>query len=114
MPRRTVTSSWTSTCRDNFRGDVQGRDGNCVLTGVPVYICDAAHLPHSKYDTAWDSCTTLSSLTISSAAVYRDIHHTDVETPVATTTLYKTSAMFVMVCSCYQDYIVHQVKISHS
>jgi len=74
---RTVTSSRTSTHRDNFRGDVQGRDGECVLTGVPVYMCDAAHLvPHSKGDTVWDSYTPLSSLTISSVAVYRDIHYT--------------------------------------
>ncbi len=33
---RTVTSCPTSTHRDNFRGDVEGRDRNCVLTGSPV------------------------------------------------------------------------------
>ena len=49
---RTVTSSRTSTGRDNFRGDVEGRDGSCVLSGDPAYACDAAHLlPHSKGDT---------------------------------------------------------------
>jgi len=50
--QRTVTSSRTSTGRDNFRGDVGRRDGRCVLTGYPAYLCQAAHfLPHSKGDT---------------------------------------------------------------
>jgi len=49
---RTLTSSRTSTGRDNFRGDVGRRDGRCVLTGYPAYLCQAAHfLPHSKGDT---------------------------------------------------------------
>jgi len=54
----TVTSSQTSTCRDTFRGEVEGRDGSCVLTGDPlrrdaIYrSSEAAHLlPHSKGDT---------------------------------------------------------------
>jgi hypothetical protein len=52
---RTVTSSRTSTHRDNFRGGVQGRVGKCVMTRVPVYMRDAAHLiPHSKCNTVWD------------------------------------------------------------
>ncbi len=49
---RTMTSSRTSTARDNFHGDVEGRDGSCVVTGDPGEVCDAAHLlPHSKGDT---------------------------------------------------------------
>jgi len=49
---RTVTSSWTSTRREDFRESVEGRDRSCVVTGDPAYICDAAHLlPHSKGDT---------------------------------------------------------------
>jgi hypothetical protein len=48
---RTITSSRTSTRRDNFREDVEDRDGSCVITGNPFYCCDAAHLPHSKGDT---------------------------------------------------------------
>ena len=48
----TVTSSRTSTRRDNFRGDVEDRGGRCVVTGVPPSVCNAAHLlPHSKGDT---------------------------------------------------------------
>ncbi|SRR5258708_7946533 len=49
---RTVTSSRTSTRRDDFREDVEGRDGSCVVTGDPASVCQAAHLlPHSKGDT---------------------------------------------------------------
>jgi len=50
---RTVTSSRTSTCRDDFCEDVEGRDGGrCVVTGDPASYCDVAHLlPHSKGDT---------------------------------------------------------------
>lgn len=49
---RIVTSSRTSVRRDKFRDDVEQRDGRCVVTGGPSYLCDAAHLlPHSKGDT---------------------------------------------------------------
>ncbi|KAI0246989.1 hypothetical protein BJV78DRAFT_1249580 [Lactifluus subvellereus] len=49
---RIVTSSQTSTRRDNFRADVEERDGRrCVVTSAPHNQCDAAHLlPHSKGD----------------------------------------------------------------
>ncbi|KAH9986093.1 hypothetical protein BJV74DRAFT_845570 [Russula compacta] len=49
---RTITSSRTSTCRDDFWEDVEDRDGTCVVTGDPPIACTAAHLlPHSRGDT---------------------------------------------------------------
>ncbi len=49
---RTVTSSQTSTRRDDFWEDVEVRDGSCVVTGDYAIMCDAVHLfPHSKGDT---------------------------------------------------------------
>jgi hypothetical protein len=48
---RTVTSSRTSTRRDDFHDEVENRDEVCVVTGGPGFPCDAAHLlPHSKGD----------------------------------------------------------------
>jgi len=55
----TITSSLASTRRDNFRYDVEGRDGSCVLTGADALICDAAHLiPHSKGSAYIETFTT--------------------------------------------------------
>lgn len=72
---RTVTSSRTSIRRANFCEVVQARDRRCVATGLRPKYCDAVHLvPHSKGDMV--CCTTLPSLTISSVAVYREVHHT--------------------------------------
>jgi hypothetical protein len=72
---RTVTSSRTSTRRDEFFEDVVVRDERCVVTGDSEY-CDAAHLlPHSKGDKVYDSCMALSTLTFSSGLVYRDVLH---------------------------------------
>jgi len=49
---RTVTSSRESTRRDDFRSRVEGRDGSCVATGVPLHYCQAVHLLlHSMGDT---------------------------------------------------------------
>jgi hypothetical protein len=48
---RTVTSSRTSTRRGDFREDVEGLDGRCVVTGHPLDVCEAARLlPHCKGD----------------------------------------------------------------
>ncbi|KAI0256499.1 hypothetical protein BJV78DRAFT_1081731, partial [Lactifluus subvellereus] len=57
---RTVTSSRTNTRRDDFRADVEERDGrSCVVTGAPHIMCDAAHLlPHSKGDTYIETFTS--------------------------------------------------------
>ena len=84
---RTETSSQSSTRRDDFCGDVEDRDGSCVLTGNPELdhavrrASEAAHLlPHSKGDKVWDARTTLSLLTILSA-VYREVHITPASRP---------------------------------
>lgn len=47
---RVATSRRTSTRRDNFRADMEERDGrSCVVTGAPHFLCDAVHLlPHVK------------------------------------------------------------------
>ena len=48
---RTETSSGTSSRREDFRDEVENRDEVCVVTGVPGFLCDAAHiLPHSNGD----------------------------------------------------------------
>lgn len=48
----TLTSSRTSTRRDNFCWDVEDRDENCVLTGDPPVVCEAVHLiPQCTGDT---------------------------------------------------------------
>ena len=48
---RTETSSGTSSRREDFRDEVESRDEVCVVTGVPGFLCYAAHiLPHSKGD----------------------------------------------------------------
>ena len=47
----TETSSRASTGREISGGDVEDRDGSCVLTGDPALVCDAVHLlPHSRGD----------------------------------------------------------------
>ena len=45
-------------------------------------------------------------------SIYRHSPHTDVEIPVAATTLCETSTTFVMVCSSIHPYIVFWVNTS--
>jgi hypothetical protein len=111
---RTVTSSLTSTRRGDFHEDVVERDECCVVKGDFEY-CDAAHLlPHSKGDRVCDSCMALSTYNLIGGSISRRSPHTDIETPVAMTTLCETSMTFVMVCYSILSYIICWVEISHS
>jgi hypothetical protein len=47
-------------------------------------------------------------------SISRGSPHTDVETPVATTSLYETSMTFEMVFYSIKSFIVHWVPISRS
>lgn len=104
---RTATPSGTNTLQDDFRDDLEDRDKRCVMTGAPAYVCHAVHLlPHSKGSKVCDSYDIILAYNHIGGSILRRSQHTDVESPVMTTTLYETLMTLVMVCSSRQAFIV--------
>ena len=91
--RTKITSSVTSTRKDQFHDEVAERDGKmCVWTRWEEEVCEAVHLlAHSKGDTAWYSCSqSVLAYHRNGGSTYRLILSVAVETLLGAT-LYRTS-----------------------